>query len=77
MAPRRSTLVYLDLDIPQLRPVLQVVGRHPHFLLHDPLLVEVGLAAVDEDEGVGLAVVSREIHLLKSRRPIVVVFASG
>jgi hypothetical protein len=76
-APRRSTLVRLDLDIPQLRPVLQVVGRHPHLLLHDSLLVEVGLTAVDEDEGVGLAVVPQKVHLLKSRRLIVVVFTGG
>jgi hypothetical protein len=57
-APRRSTLVRLDLDVPHLRPVLQVVGGHPDLLfLHDPLLVEVGLTAVDEDEGINLAVV--------------------
>jgi hypothetical protein len=54
--------------------VLQIVGGHPHLLLlHDPLLVEVRLATVDEDERVRLAIVAGEVHLLETGRPIGVV----
>jgi len=61
-----------------MRPIFEVVGRHPHFfLLHDSLLVEVGFAAVDEDERTGLAVVAREIHLLEPRWPIIVMLTEG
>jgi hypothetical protein len=41
MAPRWSTLIRLDLDIPHLRLALQVVGGHPDLLLHDVLLMKV------------------------------------
>jgi len=36
------------------------------------LLVEVGLAAVDEDQQIAFAVAAREVHLLELRRPILV-----
>jgi hypothetical protein len=61
-----------------LRPIFKVVGCHPYLLLlHDVLLMKVRLAAIDEDEGVGLAVVPEKIHLLKPLRPIVVMFAGS
>jgi len=51
--------------------LLQVIRCHPDLLfLGDPLLPEVRLAAIDEDEGVGFPVVTRKIHLLEPRRTI-------
>jgi hypothetical protein len=53
-----------------------VVRSHPNLLLlHDPLLMKVGLAAVDEEHGVRLAVKTREVDLLEPRRSIDVVLA--
>jgi hypothetical protein len=39
------------------------------------LLVEVGLASVDEREGIGLAIEFGKIQLLETWRPVVVVLA--
>jgi hypothetical protein len=39
--------------------------------------MKVRLTTIDEDEGVGLAVVPGKIHLLKQRRPIVVMFTGS
>jgi hypothetical protein len=65
--PGRCSFVGLDLDVPELGCVFQVVGGHPQlFLLHDALLVEVRFAPVDEDEGVRLAVELGEIQFLES-----------
>jgi len=75
--PRRCALIRLHLHVPELRLVVKVVRCHPYLLLHDPLLVEIGLATVDEDEGILRAVVLRKVHLLKLRRPIVMVLAGA
>jgi hypothetical protein len=46
----RGALVRLDLDVPHLRALLQVVGGHPYLLLlHDSLLMEIRLTAIGED----------------------------
>ncbi|KAG2590953.1 hypothetical protein PVAP13_5NG454340 [Panicum virgatum] len=43
----------------QVEPVLKIVGRHPNLLFfHDPLLMEVGLTSVDEDELIGFPIVA-------------------
>jgi hypothetical protein len=48
--PERGALVCLDLDVPHLRTLLQVVGGHPDLLLlHDSLLMEIRLTAIGED----------------------------
>jgi hypothetical protein len=39
--------------------------------------MKVRLGAIDEAEGVGLAVVMGKVHLLKPRRPMVVMFGSS
>ena len=58
--------------------LLQVVGSHPHFLfIHDPLLVEVGFAPVDEDQWAGLAIIAWKIELLEPRRAVLVVLAGA
>jgi len=76
-ASRGNALVFLDLDVRHMDALFQVVGSHPHLLfLHDPLLVEVGLTPVDEDQRIGLAIIARKVKLLEPRRPILMVFAS-
>jgi hypothetical protein len=71
--PRRDAFVLLDLHVPELGLVLQI-GGHPHLLfLYDPLLMEVRLTAIDEEEQVGPVVKVREVHLLETRWPIDVV----
>ena len=61
--PCRRALRLLFLDEPKLSLVLQVVGSHPRaFRRHDVLLDEEGLALVDEDERVRLAVVPRKLQ---------------
>jgi hypothetical protein len=68
-SPQRCTLVTLHLDVLELRRVLKVVGGHPHlFLLHNALLMEVGLTADDEDEGIGFPIELGKIQLLEARR---------
>jgi hypothetical protein len=48
--PGRGALVRLDLDVPHLRALLQVVGGHPDLLLlHDSLLMEIRLTMIGED----------------------------
>lgn len=76
-APGRRALILLNLHVPELRLVVEVVGSHPHLLLHDALLMEVGLATIDEDEGVLRAIVLGEVHLLELRRSVVVMLARG
>ena len=77
-APRRNSLVLLYLDVPHLGPLLQIVGGHPNLLLlHDALLVEVGFAAVNEDERIGFAVIPRKIQFLESWRSVLVVLPCG
>ena len=57
-----GALVLLDLVVPQLGALLQVVRGHPDaFLIHDLLLEKVRLAAVDEDQRIRLAVEAREV----------------
>jgi ABC-type nitrate/sulfonate/bicarbonate transport system substrate-binding protein len=52
-----------------------MTGSHPYlFFLHDALSTKVCVAAVDEDEGVGITVVTRKTQLLEPRRTIIVVF---
>ena len=73
-APGRSTLILLDLVVPQLGIVLEVVRCHPDFLLlHDSLLMKIRFTAIDKDQGIRLAIVAREVELLETRRPILVV----
>jgi hypothetical protein len=75
-APWWCALLALDLHVPQLRGVLEVVGRHPDLLLlGDALLVEEGFTPIDEREGVGLPVEAGKVHLLEPGWPIAVVFA--
>ena len=75
-APRRCAIIALDLHVLELGATLQIVRRHPYLLLlGDPLLMEEGLASVDEREGIGLAVELGEVHLLETGRPVVVVLA--
>jgi hypothetical protein len=70
------SFVLLQLDVPQLGHVLEVVGGHPDLLLrHGSLLMEIGLTTVDEDQRIRLAIVAREIHLLKPGWAILVVLA--
>jgi len=76
VAPGRGPLVLLDLVVPQLGAILQVIGCHPHLLfLHDALLMEIGVAAIEKDQRIRLAIKAREIHLLEPRRAIDVVLA--
>jgi len=66
-SPWRRTLVVLQLDVPQLRDVLQIVGGHPHALFrHGALLAKIGFAFVDEEHRIGLAIEAREVELLES-----------
>jgi hypothetical protein len=75
-APAWCALVLLQLDIPQLGHVFEVVGGHPNLLLrHGALLMEIGLTTVDEDERIRLAIETWKVHLLEPGRPIVVVLA--
>jgi len=74
VTPRWGALL-LDLEEPRTSPIVQMTGSHPyHFFLHDALSTEVCVATVDEDEGVGITVVTRKTQLLEPRRTIVVVF---
>ena len=74
--PGGCALILLDLDVPHLGALLQIEGGHPHLLLlHDPLLMEVRFASIEEDQRVGLAIVAREIQLLEPRGSIIVVLA--
>ena len=73
-APRWRTLVRLDLDVPHLRPVLQIVGGHPDLLLRDALLMKIILTTIDKRQWIGLAVVFGKIHLLETRWAIVMAF---
>jgi hypothetical protein len=75
-APRWRALVPLDLQVPHLRALLEVVGGHPHlFLLHDALLVEERFAPICENQRIGCPIVPREVHLLEPRGTVVVVLA--
>jgi hypothetical protein len=75
-APARCSFILLQLDVPQLGHVLEVVGSHPYPLLrHGSLLMEIGLTTVDEDQRIRLAIVAQEIHLLEPRWVIIVVLA--
>jgi hypothetical protein len=46
------------------------------FFFHDALLVKVGLAPIHERQGIGFPVKFGKIHLLKTRRAVVVVLAA-
>lgn len=73
-APRWRAFIFLELDKPELRDVLQIIRGHPHlFLWHCALLVEIRLTLVDEEQRVRLPVVAWEIELLKSGRTVEVV----
>jgi len=72
--PHRGALL-LDLEEPRMSAIVQMTGSHPYlFFLHDALSTEVCVAAVDEDERVGITVVTRKTQLLEPRRTIVEVF---
>ena len=72
-APWRCSLIALELHVPELGAVLQIVGRHPHlFFLSDPLLTEIRLTTIEEGERVGFAVELGEVHLLEARAVVVV-----
>lgn len=70
--PRRNTLVLLDLDVPHLGALLQVVGGHVHLLiLHYPMLMEIELELIYENEQVRFTIIVRKIHLLEPRIVVV------
>jgi hypothetical protein len=72
--PRWHALVLLELNVPGLGDILQVVRRHPHALLcHGALLEKVRFALVDEDHRIRLVVVAGEIQFLESRRALKIV----
>lgn len=73
--PCRRALILLDLHVPELRHLFEIVRGHPDaFLRHDPLL-QKGLALVDEGERVALAVIARKLRAPVFRRPVLGVFA--
>jgi hypothetical protein len=75
--PWWHALVALNLHEPQLGTGLQVVWCHPYFFLfRDALLVKVGLAPIDENQGIGFPVKLGKIHLLETRWAVVVVLAT-
>ena len=77
-APRWSALVLLNLDVPHLCSILQIIRRHPNLLLlHDPLLMEIRFRSIDENQRIGLAIIAREVELLEPRRPVLVMFTRG
>jgi hypothetical protein len=64
-SPWRRSLVFLQLDVPQLRDVLQILGGHPHALLrHGALLAKIGFTFVEEEHRIGLAIGAGEVELL-------------
>jgi hypothetical protein len=66
-SPWRRSLVFLQLDVPQLRDILQIVGGHPNALLrHGALLAKIGLTFVEEEHRIGLAIEAGEVELLES-----------
>jgi hypothetical protein len=72
--PRQGALVRLDLGVPHLCALLQVVGGHPDLLLlHDPLLMEIRLTAIGEDQRINFSVIAGKVHLLEPWWSIVVV----
>jgi hypothetical protein len=68
----QGAFVPLDHEVPHLRALLQVVGGHP-YLLHDSLLMEIRLTAIDEDQRIGFPVIAGKIHLLEPWWAIMVV----
>jgi hypothetical protein len=63
-SPHRCVVVVLQLGKPQLGDVVQVVQRQRHALLrHSSMLVEIGVAFVEEEHRVGRAVETGEIPL--------------
>jgi hypothetical protein len=75
----------LELHEPELGDVLEIIRRHPDaFLWHGALLAEVRFALTEEEHGVRLAIVAREVEFLEfggrsrsrcpSERPLVSVF---
>jgi hypothetical protein len=67
----------LNLHEPQLGTDLQVVLCHPYlFLFRDALLVKVGLAPIDEHQGIGFPIKLGEIHLLEMWRTVAMVLAA-
>jgi hypothetical protein len=65
MAVYPRLVVFLQLDVPQLRDVLQIVGGHPDALLrHGVLLAKIGFTLVDEEHRVGLAIEAGEVEFL-------------
>jgi hypothetical protein len=78
MWPGPCAFVLLDLHVPELRPLLKIVRRHPHALLrHDALLQEEGFTFVDEDERISIAVVARELRTSVFRRPVLMVLVGA
>jgi hypothetical protein len=64
--PWWRALVLLELDVPELRDVLQIVRGHPHALLrHGALLTKIGFTLVDEEHRIGLAVIAGKIQFLE------------
>jgi hypothetical protein len=41
------------------------------------LLIEVGFTTIDENQGIGLAIVAQEVKLLESWWPVLVVLPGG
>ena len=69
--PGRRAVVLLELRVPELRDVVQVVGRHPHALFrHGSMLAEVRLALVEEKHQISRAVEAGKIPLLMLGRMV-------
>lgn len=75
---KAAPVVALDLHEPQLRNIEQIVRCHPDlFFFRDVLLEKVGLALVNECQGITFAVILGEIHLLEFWGAIIVVLAGA
>jgi hypothetical protein len=72
--PWWRALVLLELNVPELGDILQVVRRNPHALLrHGALLAKVRFTLVDEDHRIRLAVVAGKIQFLEFGRALEIV----
>ena len=70
-SPGRCTFVLLELRVPELRDVVQVVGRHPHaFFRYGAMLAEIGVALVEEQRWISRPIETGEIPPLVFGRVI-------
>ncbi|KAG8069228.1 hypothetical protein GUJ93_ZPchr0005g15042 [Zizania palustris] len=67
----RRAFVALNLHEPQLGTRLQIVRHHPHiFYFCNVLLAKIRLTAINESQGIGLAIELGKVHFLKTWWPI-------